>query len=328
MKNQQRSQTARAFTLIELLVVIAIIAILAGMLLPALAKAKQKALTGKCLSNMKQIGVGMAMYTTDNQEKLPYAGLRVDFDDTSAGWDALLQNYVGGNMARTEFGWSIVVAPVIDDTATRAAPYKVFKCPADKIPNAVATGGNGLQSYRARKTYAMPFFDFRGTNSGNYPPSSTSATGVGVVLDLNSSRIVPAGWTPNQPDTKNWANALFNNMPAVRTSMVQSPNDVIAVTEQVDENNMFGQAAGRITVWSPAGNNPPSTDDGNVNGRPGHFTGANSNVTGVSEDTLHGRELVNYLFVDGHSETLNYRSTVTGGVTTNQTKYWTIKPTD
>lgn len=108
-----------AFTLIELLVVIAIIAILAAMLLPALALAKEKARSISCINNLKQIGIGLVMYSDDNSDLLVPAEYDVkNGAPYQEGWPTLLYNgkYLPAEKSKTFY--------------TVATGTMVFRCPS------------------------------------------------------------------------------------------------------------------------------------------------------------------------------------------------------
>jgi len=135
-RNEPACGPRRAFTLIELLVVIAIIAILAAMLLPALAKAKDRAKTINCVNNNKQIGLAAMMYAGDNQDYLPpINGLPYAQAWTATGksnwWFCLLQTYISP-VSQTNSG-------------------TVWRCPtvmdSDINPSTTASLGVAMQGY-------------------------------------------------------------------------------------------------------------------------------------------------------------------------------------
>jgi prepilin-type N-terminal cleavage/methylation domain-containing protein/prepilin-type processing-associated H-X9-DG protein len=91
-KKQSGSRITRGFTLIELLVVIAIIAILAAILFPVFARARENARRSSCQSNLKQIGLGIMQYTQDYDERYPAA--YYDITPRTAPWHYVIQPYV------------------------------------------------------------------------------------------------------------------------------------------------------------------------------------------------------------------------------------------
>ena len=169
-------KTTRNFTLIELLVVIAIIAILAAMLLPALAKARDKARSASCVSNCKQLGTALAMYTDDNDAFMP-DGKIPNVNQNGGAWPADFSTFSLANFANEQLYWGALT--IYHYTGDK----KTFGCPeATDVDNYPSGSVNGLitgqSNYNQYSAYGYPGCFFEGGKRIGQPknPSETVFT--------------------------------------------------------------------------------------------------------------------------------------------------------
>jgi prepilin-type N-terminal cleavage/methylation domain-containing protein/prepilin-type processing-associated H-X9-DG protein len=139
-----------AFTLIELLVVIAIIAILAAILFPVFARARENARRASCQSNLKQIGIGIMMYTQDYDERLPRNDTATDVDT----WVDTIQPYVKSD--------------------------QLFVCPSDSNPHVQTAGSGRKTSYAINQIYYQD-------SSENLFEANTSGVSVASLASIDDA---------------------------------------------------------------------------------------------------------------------------------------------
>ena len=192
----------RGFTLIELLVVIAIIAILAAILFPVFAQAREKARQASCLSNTKQLGLAFLQYTQDNDEALPKSGQN--------GTTAVCAGVPDGSWVLPEAIDTTVAAkctaaqfPVPNGALyTYVKSQQVYKCPSDPLANQT-TLSYSMNSYLSGLTNAaiqspagcvLLVDESASLNNGNFlAPTADTAAGSANYQDMPTTRHTGGG---------------------------------------------------------------------------------------------------------------------------------------
>ncbi|MDR3692981.1 MAG: prepilin-type N-terminal cleavage/methylation domain-containing protein [Fimbriimonas sp.] len=286
----------KAFTLIELLVVIAIIAILAAILFPVFAQAKQAAKATADLSNLKQIGTAMQLYTNDNDDMYCYA---------------IPDNWSGApSWGSPSLGWTLTLQPYSKSLA-------LFRSPLDS---------NSVVEYPSWEGVAVSY----GLNSFTAPNAAAAANFINVAPDSWQGRCEKPAFTNAQDCTLRGISAPFAqiygqngggelNVAALSTTQVTHPGDTIAIATKFN-GDALKWGGTNATQFQCGGffEGVPTTDGSNSNindcggneipnGLISPSVPAPQGPTGAVGQVKPGGS--NFSFTDGHAKFLNIAST-------------------
>ena len=251
------------FTLVELLVVIAIIAILAAILFPVFARARENARRSSCQSNLKQIGLGVLQYAQDYDEIMVPAWLEGSCS-AGQGWQPTYSTGFGCNSGTNggNFKWMDLIQPYVKSE-------QIFNCPSapSSIPLYSQANGNKYGSYAANLGY-------RSSGDSKNPPFSfytTTTTGSSQSVPINLAMIQAPTTTVMVTDTRAASSS------GVASCVMTFPSSSGSIANSFHLNDI-GQDASvpQIRTWVYSNNNP----DGAIGER--HL------------------ETINVLWADGH----------------------------
>jgi len=201
---------SKGFTLIELLVVIAIIGILAGILLPVLSRARESARKTQCMSNVKQIGMGLIMYANENSETFPSSTAS---NPAMASLNMLYDTYISDN--------------------------KVFNCPSDTSVTAATNAGMSVYTSGGSQAFTQT------QSSYGYDRSHTQADDADVALAADRPPATPSATASTANHNSRGQNIVYVDG---HVEFVNSPLAGWYSSDGTTRDNIYLNTAGSAAV--------------------------------------------------------------------------------